>query len=492
MEKNLNKRILNATKWSTVTEILAKLIVPLTNMVLARILAPEVFGIIATVNMIISFCDMFTTAGFQKYLIQFEYKSDDDLYRGATVAFWTNLSLSIFLWLLLVIFRDAVAEFVGNPGYGMAIAVAGASLPITSLSSIQIALNQRKLNYKSLFINRLAAILTPFIVTIPLALLGFSYWSLIIGSISGYLVQAINLTLRSPWRPRLFYSFSLLWEMFSFSMWTLFETFALWASSWVDIFIISNSLGEYYTGLYKTSQSTVTGILSIVTSAITSVLFSSLSKVQNDEKQFEEVFLGFQKAVAMLILPLGAGMLLYRDLVTGVLLGEKWGEAAAFIGIWGLCTSLVATYGTFSRETYRAKGKPKIALVVQLLHLAFVIPVCLWGTSQGFSTLIYVRSFAYLQIILVHMIFMKFAIGFRISKMFTTTFPCIFSTLVMCGASFLMSLVPGPSVLLDWVAIFVCVLVYFGVLICFPSYGKIIKDFLHNAMNKSKRKKEGE
>lgn len=478
MDNTLNNRILSATKWSTVTEIAAKLVVPITNMILARILAPEIFGIIATINMVISFCDLFTSAGFQKYLIQHEYKEEKDLHRGATVAFWTNLTLSLSLWLLLVVFRDGIAEFVGSPGYGNAIVAAGASLPLTALSSIQIALNQRKLNYKTLFLNRLAAIFTPFAVTIPLALLGFSYWSLIIGTVSGYLVQGVVLTLCAPWKPTFYYSFPLLKEMLSFSIWTLCETFALWASSWVDIFIISNRLSTYHTGLYRTGQSTVTAILSIVTSSVTSVLFSSLSKVQNDDEKFEEVFLSFQKIVAMLVLPLGCGIFLYSDLITTILLGKQWLEASSFIGVWGLCTALVATYGTFSRESYRAKGKPKVSLIAQLLHLVFVIPVCYWGTTRGFSTLIYARSFAFLQIVLVHLIFMKLVIKFNISKMFTTTFPCIVSSLCMVAVSLALHKMLAQSLVLDFLEIFICIVVYFSVLCLFSSYRAMLKEFI--------------
>ena len=65
-EKNINKKVGNATKWSIFTEIVVKLISPITNMILARILVPEVFGVVATVTMIVSFTDIFTDAGFQK------------------------------------------------------------------------------------------------------------------------------------------------------------------------------------------------------------------------------------------------------------------------------------------------------------------------------------------------------------------------------------------------------------------------------------------
>ena len=93
-----NSKIIGATKWSAITEIAAKLILPISNMVLARILTPDAFGVVATISMIVSFAEIFTDAGFQKYLIQHEFEDDTDREQSTTVAFWGNFILSIILW----------------------------------------------------------------------------------------------------------------------------------------------------------------------------------------------------------------------------------------------------------------------------------------------------------------------------------------------------------------------------------------------------------
>ena len=97
MGKIDSNRIVSATKWSAVTEIAAKLVAPLTNMALARLLTPDAFGVIATITMIVSFVEVFTDAGFQKYLVQHEFKDETDREQSTCVAFWSNLSLSIVL-----------------------------------------------------------------------------------------------------------------------------------------------------------------------------------------------------------------------------------------------------------------------------------------------------------------------------------------------------------------------------------------------------------
>ena len=97
-KEDFKSSIINATKWSLITEFLAKLMTPITNLILARLLAPEAFGVVATITMIITFADIFTDAGFQKYLIQYNFKSEEEKTRSITVAFWTNLAISIIIW----------------------------------------------------------------------------------------------------------------------------------------------------------------------------------------------------------------------------------------------------------------------------------------------------------------------------------------------------------------------------------------------------------
>lgn len=230
-ENNIQKKVIQATKWSTITEVAAKLVAPITNMVLARVLTPEAFGVVATITMVISFAEMFADSGFQKYLVQREFKNEKEKFENANVAFWTNLSISIILWLIIFIFREDIATLVGNPGLGMVLAIASLELPMTSFSSIQMALYRRDFDFKTLFIVRIFSIIIPFIVTIPLALLGLNYWALIIGNLCKQLSNAIILTLKSKWKPQLYYSVEKLKEMFSFSAWSLIEAISIWLTS---------------------------------------------------------------------------------------------------------------------------------------------------------------------------------------------------------------------------------------------------------------------
>ncbi len=472
-EINLQSNIISATKWSTITEIIAKLVSPVTNMILARILNPEAFGIVATVTMIISFADMFTDSGFQKYLVQHEFINENEKYDNANIAFWTNFGISILLWIIIVSLREKLAIAVGNPGLGKVIAIACFQLPLTSFSSIQMALYRRDFDFKTLFVVRVVSVLVPFVVTIPLALLGLSYWALIIGSLTIQLSNATILTIKSKWKPKFYYNIKILKEMFYFTIWSLIEAVSIWLTTWVDAFIIGNSLNQYYLGIYKTSTSMVNTLMALITSSVVPVLFSTLSRLQEDDKLFNEIFFKFQRLVSIIVFPLGIGVYLYSDLATKILLGNQWSEASGVIGIWALTSSIQIVFSYFSSEVFRAKGKPKLSFLAQVLHLVVLVPACIISSKHGFWPLVYTRSWIRMEGVFVKFLVMKFAFGFSISKTIGNVLPMAISSMAMGVLGYLLKEIKY-GIMWSLISIVLCILFYFGILNLFPNMRKEI------------------
>ena len=420
---DFNKQVVTATKWSAITEIAAKLVAPVSTMVLARLLTPDAFGILVTATMVISFVEIFTDAGFQKYLIQHNFDSDKDLFQSSTVAFWSNLVLSLAIWLVIICFSENIATLVGNEGRGDVIAVSCFCIPLAAFSSIQMALYKRSFDFKTLFWVRIVGIMIPLVITIPLAFLTRSYWALIIGMIVLNLSNALILTAKSQWKPNFFYRISLLKEMYSFTVWSMFEAISIWMTSYIDIFIVGTMLSQHYLGVYRTSMSTVGQIMGLIVSATTPVLFSSLSKLQNDNRELRRMFFSFQKIVGILLIPLGVGIFLFSDLITDILLGDQWGEASHFIGLWGLTSSITIVFAYYCSEVFRAKGKPKLSTLAQVVHMAFLIPTVLWAVSYGFDFLCDIRALVRLTLILINVIILYGLTGISFIAMVKNVLP---------------------------------------------------------------------
>lgn len=463
MSSSFNIKVFHATKWSSITEIIAKLFSPISTMILARLLTPNMFGTIATITMVIAFAEIFTDAGFQKYLIQHEFKTKKDLFESTNVAFLTNLFLSIILWSIIIVFRDSIAKICGNDKLGTSIAIACVCIPLGAFSSIQMAIYKRDFDFKTLFTIRLVSLIVPLFITIPFAIAFKNYWALIIGTITLKLVNAIYSTIKSKWKPKLQYNIKLLKQMLSFTFWTILESVSIWLSSYIGILIVSLKLNDYYLGLYQTSMTLVVQILSIVTMAVTPVLFSTLSRLQNDNSEFNRMFLLFQSIVALIVLPLGVGLFSYRRFVTSVFLGGQWDEAAGFIGLFGLCIAFTIVYSHLCSEVFRAKGRPKLSLLLQFSFLLFFIPSIAIAVNYGFKALYIIHSISQLVMIIVSSVLISWFFNISLFDMLRGTFVKI----IVSGLMFLLSMALSQissSVVWNILSIGVCILFYFGVL----------------------------
>ena len=472
---DLNNKVANATKWSAFAEIIGKLVAPITTMVLARVLTPEAFGVVTTLTMIIAFAEIFTDAGFQRYIIQHEFEDEDDKDKSINVAFWSNLTMSILLWGLIAIFAEPLAALVGNSGLGIVLIVACASIPLEAFSSIQMAVFRRSLDFKSLFYRRLVAVVIPLFITVPLAFWLRSYWALVFGTIAVNLSNAVILTLQSPWRPRLYYSFARLKDMLSFSVWSMFDAILIWATSYIEIFFIGCMLSAYYLGIYKTSMTTVTQFTSVITSAILPVIMPALSRIQHDYAAMRQMLLKIQKYLGILLLPIGFGIFMFSQLITDILLGSQWQEAVPFIGIWGLMEAITVVLQRICSNIFPAIGKPRISVVVQILHLIVLIPAVYISIGYGFSALFYTRAFVRLEGVLVNIIFAYVIIRLSIKSIVVNLIPEFFACIIMClVAALLLKANHNIPFSILWVVISMCV--YTGTLYLFPKERSIIKD----------------
>lgn len=365
------------------------------------------------------------------------------MYKSTSVAFWSNFILSLFIWIIIAIFSSQLAYLVGNEGCGLVITISCICIPLAAFSSIQMALFKRNLDFRTLFLVRIIGILIPLIVTIPLAFITKSYWSLIIGMIALNLCNAIVLTWKSTWKPRWFYSVNLFHEMFSFSMWSMVESITIWLTSYLDIFIVGTILSTHYMGIYRTSMTTVGQIMGIITAATTPVLFSALSRLQDDDDEFKRMFFKFQKIVGIIVLPLGIGIFLFRDLITSIILGEQWHEASYMIGWWGLTSAITIVLAHYCSEVYRAKGKPKYSVAAQVIHIGFLVPIVMISINYGFEALSLWRSLARLTLIAINLFLLYRLVKISPLDMIRNVSHIVIASLIMLTAYCLLPIAEG-------------------------------------------------
>lgn len=472
---SLESKVVTATKWSALTEIASKLVSPISTMILARLLTPEAYGAVATTTIIISFAELFTDAGFQRYIIQHDFTDDDDRDKSINVAFWSNLVMSLIILGIIITFRYPIARIVGSPGLETAIAVACAAIPIAAFSSIQSAIYKRNLNFRIPFIVRMIGIGITFFVTIPLAFCLRNYWALIISNLIQGLVAAVTLTIFSDWKPKLYYSFKRLKEMLDFCLSVIISSFLVWINMYSAIFIVSTKFDQFSLGIYKTSISKTNSLLSIISATIIPIILPTYSKLQNDIPQLRATMLKLQKHLSIIILPIGFIIFLYSDLITLVFLGKQWAEAAPLIGLWGLMQTCNLLINIFCGKAFTAIGKPIISAYISCFYIAVLIPSISIASNYGLKPLFYTHALTYIWLTILHLTAIYIFIKQSPFNILNNIMPELFGCAIIIGLAYALSLV-GNSLVWQAFSMIICLVAYWGTLFSIKGERTIIKN----------------
>ena len=471
---NINEKARHAAVWSLLTEVLARIITPVTQLILARLLAPEAFGVVATILVITSFGEMLADSGFQKFLIQRPIADKKSLNDYANVAFWTSLAIAILLVGLIAVSSDKLAAFAGNPGLGFPLLIAATSLPLTVGVSTQMALFHRALEYKKLLPIRVGAALTTLIVAVPMASLNCGYWSLIAGILASTLVQAVALTVISSWKPQMRYSFTTLRQMFSLSGWSLLEAISIWLNGSAIVFIVGRLLGSHELGLFRQPLLLVVSMFAVVTAATTPVLFSSLSRLQSDPPAFRAFFFTFQFYVSLLVLPIGVGAFFFRDFLTVFLFGSDWSDGALMFGVASLSMGLLIVLSHFCSEIFRSIGRPQVSLFSQIVYLAVMIPVIYYAATRGFTTLVIVSGIVRIVQVAINQVLTYIVVRISFWQVLGNLYPPLIAVSIMGVFAAWLGPISRASWALSVSAIAICAAIYIGVCLCFPRTRSVI------------------
>lgn len=464
-----SKTIIQSTKWSAVSEVLSKIASPLANIVLARLLVPEVFGLIASFTVVVAFAEVFTDAGFQKFIVQHDFENKEQLYSYTTVAFWSNMIFSVAIWIGIFIFRAPIANFIGSSGYGLEVAILSLLIPVHGLSSIQSALYRREFRFKQLVPIRITSSLVPLVVTIPCALIIKNVWAIIIGNLAKELLTAVMLAFNSPWKPKLFYNFSYLKNMLSDCLWLLGDSLMIWITGYASVFIVNRFLDSYYTGIYRTGANTIQPYLNLVFSIISPVLFSALSRLQNNAEERNRVFQNYQKYASYLVIPMGILIFVYRDLVTTILLGSSWMDASLLIGCNGLVIPFTILIAQFNSVYCRSVGKANIAMLIQGLYNIVMIVVLLFAVRQSFEILCIIGGSCSLAYCIISILALRIAFKIKISSTISAFLPAFLSSLVVAIISYAIKDFFAGAILWQFVCAIIACMSYIVILLCFPN-----------------------
>jgi O-antigen/teichoic acid export membrane protein len=371
-------RAVKSVKWTVLSEIVSRSVQPLVTLILARILVPEDFGVVGVATIAIGLAQIFQDFGLGKTLIQRKTEISD----SANVIFWTNLTLSLSLYLVVFVTAPLISKFFHEPNVTDVLRVLCLQIVIFSFISVHQALFQRNFQFKQLFFIKLFSAVTPSFASIPLALYGYGVWSLVYGSLAGAVVQVFLFWRASPWRPQLRYDFQLARQLFGFSAWVALEAFLSWLILWGDSIVLGHFLGVKELGVYRVGVTFLMLVFGVFFNPLMPIAYSSFSRFQSNHDELKQAFLGTVRIIASVSLPIGVGLAILAPSISSVIFGQKWQGIEIIIALIGIMHCIGWLVG-INPEVYRAIGRPDINTKLLIAAVVYYIPVYVLAAPYG-------------------------------------------------------------------------------------------------------------
>ena len=373
---NIGKRVSAGIFWMVGARLVDRFIGIISTLILARLLVPGDFGLVAMATAIGGFLDLLGAFSFDMALIQ-NRKAERKHYDTV----WTfNVIFGLTCGLLLLVLAEPAAGFYSEPRLTTVMYVLSISYFVTAFTNVGVVAFRKDLTFDKEFKFIFARRIATFIVTVTGAWLLRSYWALLAGMTVGRMISVIMSYTMNSYRPRL--SLAAARELFGFSKWLLINNMLFFLQRNSCNFIIGRMFGASQLGIYTVSHEISILPSTELVAPINRVMFPGFSRMKGIE-EVAQAFLKLTGLIALTVMPLGIGIAAVATPLVLTALGEKWIAAIPLIQLLAIHGALAATQGN-NGVVWLALGHPRKTTSAAALFVAVLLPgLYLFMTTIG-------------------------------------------------------------------------------------------------------------
>jgi len=366
---SIAKKAVHGIAWVALSSTIVQVLNFITKIVLARLLAPEDFGLLAIGLLAINAFDLFNDIGLGAALI---YKKDDPDHTAANTAFLVLPFAASFLFALSYLSAPYAALFFNNAAIDPILRILSLTFIISSFGTVPSKLLEKELEFKKKIIPDTVSRVGYAAVAIWLALAGYGVWSLVYGQIAYVLLVVVFTWIVSDWRPTFRFNKIILKELSGYGKLILGVNIVLFLIYNIDNAIVGRMIGMEALGFYTIAYMISNLPATQITHLVERVMFPVYSKMQDDRASLKRNYFKTLKYVSMLSVPAAFGIFVVAPDFVRIVLGEKWMPAVPVLQVLcfsGLARSISATTGSIFQGT----GRPDIFLKTSFLQLLTMV-----------------------------------------------------------------------------------------------------------------------
>jgi PST family polysaccharide transporter len=363
--------------WAYGAYVGGRLLVLAATVVLARLLTPAEFGLVALALTFMIFMDAARDLGLGQALIVSERGEEEE---RAQTAFGWGVTIGLCLSLATAAVAPLAARFFDEPELTGLLAALGANFFLRSLGATHLAIARKALNYRVRTVSEIADASVRGVVGIGLALLDFGAWSLVLGYLAGSLTSSTALWLLVPFRPRARLTRAHLRDMLSFGgTLTIVDIGAVLAYN-LDYVFIGRVLGASSLGLYSIGFRLPELVVMNIATVAGEVLFPAYAAV--DRARVRDAYLSALRYTAMLTVPLAAALIVLAQPLVAVLFGDQWDRSGPVMQVLA-CYALVVALSIPAGTVFKVTRQAWILVAVTIPFLVLLVVALTIFTDQG-------------------------------------------------------------------------------------------------------------
>jgi PST family polysaccharide transporter len=348
------------------------------TLILARLLVPEHFGVVAMVTAITGIAEQFSALGLSTATVQ----ASKLTHAQCSNLFWINAGAGIGFAVLIALCAPLIADFYGDPRLVVITLALSLGFVFGGLTIQHEALLNRQMKQPSIAANRLVAGVSSTGLAVVLAFHDFGYWALVWREVARSAMIAAGTWLLCPWTPGLPRGGARIGRLLRFGRDMTATQFLVGVISRVDGLLVGKFAGPVELGLYRQAHNLMMAPIEQLNGPIFSVAQPGLSMLQSSPERYRRYYERIVFVVSLTTVPLGVFTALYAAEIIRLVLGEKWLDATVFLQIFGIAAALRPTIGTSALVliTCGYSGRMVIASVVHSLALVVCMSLGVgWG-----------------------------------------------------------------------------------------------------------------
>lgn len=347
--------------------------------VLARILTPADFGLIAMVVAVTGLITMFKDLGLSTATVQ----RAEITHEQVNALFWINIGLGLFAALLTAALAPAIAAFYNEPRLtAVAVALAGAIL-ISGTSVQHQALLKRQMRFFAIGVATVVSVAVGVTVAICTAFMGFGYWALVLQQLATAVALTAGVWVASPWRPsRPAWKAEGLKPMLSFGGHLTGFRFVNYFARHADDILIGRYLGAGPLGLYDKAYKLLLAPLRLIRNPISSVVLPALSRLQNNPQRYRAYTRQALAIITFLSMPVITFCFAEAQSIILLVLGPQWIESAAIFRILAVA-AMIQSFNMVTGWSYMSLGQTDRWLRWGLFYAAVIVTSFIVGLNWG-------------------------------------------------------------------------------------------------------------